>query len=107
MTLFYSRHLQFCLLGLAMNSCKTSRKGHSMSVESEKQRERRKLLDRIDREILRDLLSIATVQITIESGEKHSRSEALREVLLKYFEKKPDIRKLILSIDEKRNLRSI
>jgi len=78
-----------------------------MSLESEERRKRRQLLDRIDREIIRDLLSLITLQVTIESGKKHSRSEALREVLMKYFEAKPEVRRQILAVDEKRNLKDL
>jgi hypothetical protein len=76
-----------------------------MSLETEKQRKRRQLIDRIEREITRDYLSLITLQVTIETGRKHSRSEALREVLLKYFEMKPEVRRQIMLIDEKRNLK--
>ena len=79
----------------------------SMSLESEERRKRRQLLDRIDREIIRDLLSLITLQVTIESGKKHSRSEALREVLMKHFEAKPEVRRQILAVDEKRNLKDL
>jgi len=78
-----------------------------MSIETDKQRQRRQLLDRVEREIQRDLLSLITLQVTIDTGKKHSRSEALREVLLKYYETKPEVRKQILTIDEKRNLKEI
>ena len=78
-----------------------------MSLESEERRKRRQLLDRIDREIIRDLLSLITLQVTIESGKKHSRSEALREVLMKHFEAKPEVRRQILAVDEKRNLKDL
>lgn len=75
-----------------------------MSTET---KDRRALLDKIDREIIRDLLAICTLQVTIETGVKHSRSEALREILLKYFERKPEVRRQILMADEKRNLKEI
>jgi len=78
-----------------------------MSLESEERRKRRQLLDRIDREIIRDLLSLITLQVTIESGKKHSRSEALREVLMKHVEAKPEVRRQILAVDEKRNLKDL
>jgi len=78
-----------------------------MSIETDKQRQSRQLLDRVEREIQRDLLSLITLQVTIDTGKKHSRSEALREVLLKYYETKPEVRKQILTIDEKRNLKEI
>jgi len=78
-----------------------------MSIETDKQRQRRQLLDRVEREIQRDLLSLITLQVTIDTGKKHSRSEALREVLLKHYETKPEVRKQILTIDEKRNLKEI
>lgn len=78
-----------------------------MSLESAERRKRRQLLDRIDREIIRDLLSLITLQVTIDSGKKHSRSEALREVLMKHFEAKPEVRRQILAVDEKRNLKDL
>ena len=78
-----------------------------MSIENDEQRKRRQFLDRVDREILRDLLSLAMVQVTVETGTKHTRSEALREVLMRYCEKKPDIRRQILSIDDRRNLKTV
>ena len=78
-----------------------------MSLESEERRKRRQLIDRVDREIIRDLLSVITLQVTIETGKKHSRSEALREVLMKHFEAKPEVRRQILAIDEKRNLKDL
>lgn len=78
-----------------------------MSLESEERRKRRQLIDRVDREIIRDLLSVITLQVTIETGRKHSRSEALREVLMKHFEAKPEVRRQILAIDEKRNLKDL
>jgi hypothetical protein len=79
----------------------------SMGLESEERRKRRQLIDRVDREIIRDLLSVITLQVTIETGKKHSRSEALREVLMKHFEAKPEVRRQILAIDEKRNLKDL
>ena len=78
-----------------------------MSIETDKQRQRRQMIDRVEREIQRDLLSLITLQVTIDTGKKHSRSEALREVLLKYYETKPEVRRQILTIDEKRNLKEI
>ena len=78
-----------------------------MTLEKEEIRKRRKLLDRVDREIIRDLLAIITLQVTIDSGVKHSRSESLREVLLKFYERKPEVRKQILQADEKRNLKEL
>ena len=78
-----------------------------MSLESEQTRQRRRLLDRVDREIIRDLLAIVTLQETVKTGKKHSRSEALREVLLKFYERNPEIRKQILLADEKRNLKEL
>ena len=76
-----------------------------MSLEQEDSRKRRQLLDRVDREIIRDLLSIVTLQVTIETGVKHSRSESLREVLLRFYENKPEVRKQILHADERRTLK--
>lgn len=78
-----------------------------MSLEKNEARKRRQLLDKIDREITRDLLSIITLQVTIETGVKHSRSESLREVLLKFYERKPEVRRQILLADERRNLKDI
>ena len=76
-----------------------------MGAEPSDIRKRRQLLDKIDREIIRDLLAIITLQTTIETGVKHSRSESLREVLLKHYERKPEVRRQILLADEKRNLK--
>ena len=42
-----------------------------MSLEKDEARKRRQLLDKVDREITRDLLSIITLQVTIETGVKH------------------------------------
>ena len=78
-----------------------------MSLEKDEARKRRQLLDKVDREITRDLLSIITLQVTIETGVKHSRSESLREVLLKFYERKPEVRRQILLADERRNLKDI
>lgn len=78
-----------------------------MSLEKNEARKRRQLLDKIDREITRDLLSIITLQVTIETGVKHSRSESLREVLLKFYERKPEVRRQILLADERRNLKDV
>lgn len=78
-----------------------------MSLEKDEARKRRQLLDKVDREITRDLLSIITLQVTIETGIKHSRSESLREVLLKFYERKPEVRRQILLADERRNLKDI
>jgi hypothetical protein len=78
-----------------------------MSLEKEESRKRRQLLDKVDREITRDLLSIITLQVTIETGIKHSRSESLREVLLKFYERKPEVRRQILLADERRNLKEL
>lgn len=78
-----------------------------MTLESEKQKRRRQLVDKVEREITRDLLSIITLQMTLETGRKHSRSEALREILMKYFEAKPEVRRQILLADEKRNLKDL
>lgn len=78
-----------------------------MTLESEKQRRRRQLVDKVEREITRDLLSIITLQMTLETGRKHSRSEALREILMKHFEAKPEVRRQILLADEKRNLKDL
>ena len=78
-----------------------------MSLEKDEARKRRQLLDKVDREITRDLLSIITLQVTIETGIKHSRSGSLREVLLKFYERKPEVRRQILLADERRNLKEI
>ena len=78
-----------------------------MSLENDKQRRRRQLVDKVEREITRDLLSIITLQVTIDSGRKHSRSEALIEILLKHYEVKPEVRRQILLADEKRNLKDL
>ena len=71
-------------------------------TDQQEQRKRRQLLDRIDREIIRDLLSIITLNMTLETGDKHSRSEALREVLLDYYKDKPEVKQAILAADSRR-----
>ena len=76
-----------------------------MGLETNDLRKRRQLLDKLDREIIRDMLSIVTLQVTISSGIKHSRSEALREVLLKHYEDKPEVVNQIKTADKRREIK--
>ena len=77
-----------------------------MSLEQENLRERRQLLDKLDREIIRDLLSICALQMTIGKRKKQSRSEALRDILKEYFSDKPEVIQQIDMADERRNLKN-
>ena len=74
-------------------------------METEEIFDRKKLLNSIEREIVRDLLSIATLNMTLETGNKHSRSEALREMMLKYYKHNEPVINQIYQADSKRDLK--
>lgn len=78
-----------------------------MSLEKQEHRERRRHQDKIDRELIRDFLSIITNHLLAERGIKYSRSEALREVLLERYTKESDpfTHKAILMVDQRRALK--
>ena len=75
-----------------------------MPLESTQKKERRRTLDKIDREIIRDFLSLITVDFTVHKGPKHTRSEALREVLLEFYKDRPEMLNAVKRIDKKREL---
>ena len=58
--------------------------------------------DSIEREIIRDLLGIVTLNVTLSTGEKVTRSEALRHLLLDYYKNNPMIIDQVNKADSKR-----
>jgi len=68
-------------------------------------KERKSDSNRIERLILRDLLSILTLKMSVESNKKLSRTEALSLIMKNYYKSDEITVSKIQEVDEQRKLK--
>jgi len=68
-------------------------------------KERKSDSNRIERLILRDLLSILTLKMSVESNKKLSRTEALSLIMKNYYQADEITVSKIQEVDEQRKLK--
>ena len=68
-------------------------------------KERKNDSNRIERVILRDLLSILTLKMSVESNKKLSRTEALSLIMKNYYQADEITVSKIQEVDEQRKLK--
>lgn len=68
-------------------------------------KERKSQASRIERQILKDLLSILTLKMSVDSKAKLSRTEALAKIMKKHYQSDDAVLSQIERIDQKRNLK--
>ena len=68
-------------------------------------KERKSDSNRIERVILRDLLSILTLKMSVESNKKLSRTEALSLIMKNYYKSDEITVSKIQEVDEQRKLK--
>ena len=68
-------------------------------------KERKNDSNRIERVILRDLLSILTLKMSVESNKKLSRTEALSLIMKNYYKSDEITVSKIQEVDEQRKLK--
>ena len=68
-------------------------------------KERKNDSNRIERVILRDLLSILTLKMSVESNKKLSRTEALSLIMKNYYKADEITVSKIQEVDEQRKLK--
>ena len=68
-------------------------------------KERKNDSNRIERVILRDLLSILTLKMSVESNKKLSRTEALAKIMKNYYSSDKVLISQIDNADQKRKLK--
>ena len=73
---------------------------------TEEKKERKKQINGIEREILKELLSILTLQFVVRDQEKLSRTEALERIMLEFFSSKKEVIDQILTVARLRKLKT-
>ena len=73
---------------------------------TEEKKERKKQINGIEREILKELLSIMTLQFIVRDQEKLSRTEALERIMLEFFSSKKEVIDQILTVARLRKLKT-
>lgn len=68
-------------------------------------KERKSQASRIEREILKDLLSILTLKMSVDSKAKLSRTEALAKIMKSYYSSDEVLISQIDNADQKRKLK--
>ena len=68
-------------------------------------RERKNESSKIERQILKDLLSILTTKMSVDTGVKLSRTKALSRIMKLYYHRDGNTISQIMDVDRKRELK--